>query len=598
MAARMTEQSKAPQDIDPIETQEWQDALDSVINYENPERAQFILQRLLEHASAKGLSIPSGINTPYVNTIPTEQQAALPANAALMERLTHYMRWNVLVMVMRAAHKKQGLGGHISSYASIATLFEVGLTYFFHADDLIFFQGHSAEGIYARAFLEGRLSKGHLMNFREEAFKEGLSSYPHPHLMPNFWQFPTVSMGLGPFIAVHEAQFLKYLHNRGLSDTSQRKVWAFCGDGEMGEPESQGSIIIAAREKLDNLIFVINCNLQRLDGPVCGNSQVIQEFEGIFHGAGWRVIKVIWGSNWEKIFNRDKTGLLMKRIGELVDGEYQSYSAHDGAYMRDNFFGKYPELLELVADLSDDELKQLTDGGHDPQKVYAAYHEAMQNCGKPTVILAKTVKGYGYGKEGEGLNITHNLEELSAEGLKEFRDRFELPLTDKQIADLEFYRPADDSEEIKFIKAQREKLGGFLPSRDASCDGLKVPDLSIFEPVLKGSGDREISTSMAFARILMILLKDKNIKERIVPIVADEARSLGLEGLFRQAGIYAVDGQCYTPEDRKQLVYYREEKSGQVLQQGLCEAAAISSWLAAATAYVNQNIMMIPFYAY
>ncbi len=594
----MPENSKTSQDADPIETQEWKDALDSVMEYESAGRAEFIIQQLLDHARQVGVAVPTGITTPYLNTIPADKEEQIPEDFKHMVRLTDYMRWNALAMVMRVAEKKAGLGGHISSYASIATLFEVGLNYFFRADDLIFFQGHSAEGIYARAFLEGRISEKMLENFRQEVFKKGLSSYPHPYLMPDFWQFPTVSMGLGPFMAVYQAQFLKYLHNRGLADTSKRKVWAFCGDGEMGEPESQGAALIASREKLDNLIFVINCNLQRLDGPVSGNGQIIQELEGSFRGAGWRVIKVIWGSGWDALFAKDKAGWLTKRIGELVDGEYQCYCAKDGAYLREHFFGKYPELLELVSHLSDEELKQLTDGGHDPQKVYAAYAEAMKDCGQPTVILAKTIKGYGYGKEGEGLNITHNLEELSVEGLKAFRDRFDLPLTDQQLEKLEFYKPKDDAPEMEYLHRQRKKLGGYLPSRHTDCDALTAPDLAEFEAVLKGSGDRSISTGMAFARVLMILLKDENIKDRIVPIVADEARTLGLEGLFRQTGIYAVEGQKYTPEDRERLVYYREEKQGQVLQQGISEAGAISSWIAAGTSYANNRVAMIPFYNY
>ncbi len=590
--------TKSSQDVDPIETKEWTDALDSVVEYESADRAKFILDKVWDHAKSIGVKVPAGITTPYQNTIPADQEAKLPDDGQMMEKTTDYMRWNALAMVMRASRKKEGLGGHISTYASIANLFEVGLNYFFHADDLVFFQGHSAEGIYARAYLEGRLSKEQLTNFRQEAFQDGISSYPHPYLMPEFWQFPTVSMGLGPLMAVYEAQMLKYMHNRGLSNAENRKVWAFIGDGETNEPETKGGILVAAREKLNNLIFVINCNLQRLDGPVHGNGKIIQELEGLFRGAGWRVIKLIWGSSWEKIFAKDKSGLLLKCMDEMVDGEFQACCAHGGAYMREHLFGKHPELLELVSDMSDEELEKLTDGGHDPQKIYAAYAEAIKDCGKPTVILAKTIKGYGYGKEGQAQNIAHNLESISDEGLKEFRDRFKLPLSDEQVSALEFYKPEDNSPEIQYLRKQREKLGGSLPARDTSCDSLEVPELEAFEGILEGTGDREVSTGASFSRIMMVLMKDKNIKERIVPIVADEARTLGLEGLFRQTGIYAVEGQKYKPEDSEKLVSYREDKAGQVLQQGISEAGGMASWIAAATAYIDHHVAMIPFYAY
>lgn len=594
-------------DVDPIETQEWKDALDSVIEYESQERAQFILNELLSYANQLGVSPQAAtIHTPYVNTIATKDQAPLPEDAKYMARLTDFMRWNALAMVIRVSRKKAGLGGHISTYASIATLFEVGFNYFFRgpADkeaiggDLVFFQGHSSEGIYARAFLEGRISEAQLVNFRQEALQEGLSSYPHPYLMPNFWQFPTVSMGLGPLMAIYQAQLLKYLDNRGLANTKNRKVWAFCGDGETGEPESLGALLVASREKLNNLIFVVNCNLQRLDGPVSGNAQIVQELEGMFRGAGWRVIKVIWGSDWEDLFVKDTSGSLLKRISELVDGEYQSYSARDGAYFRQNFFGKYPELLQLVEHLTDDDLKSLTDGGHDPQKVYAAYVEAMKDSGAPTVILAKTKKGYGFGKEGEGQNIAHNLEALSNEGLKVVRDRLNLPLTDAQVEALAFCKPADNSPEMLYLQGQRKKLGGYLPARDTNFEALKVPELKEFEALLADSGERMISTTMAFSRVLMTLLKDENLKERIVPIFCDEARTFGIESVFRQAGIYAVEGQKYVPEDHDKLVYYREEKDGQVLQQGISEAGAMASWIAAGTSYVNNRVPMIPFYIY
>lgn len=593
-------------DHDPIETKEWKDAFDSIVEYEGIDRADFILKTLAEHARLAGVAGETGLTTPYLNTLTPAEEAQLPDDVKTIDQLTACMRWNALAMVMRVSHKKAGLGGHISSYASMATLFEIGLNYFFHGSDnksyhngdFVFFQGHSSEGIYARAFLEGRISEQQLINFRQEAFQSGLSSYPHPYLMPNFWQFPTVSMGLGPLMAIYQAQFLKYFHNRGFADTSKQKVWAFCGDGEMGEPESQGALLIASREKLDNLIFVINCNLQRLDGPVCGNSQIIQELESIYRGAGWRVIKVIWGADWQRLLDKDKSGLLKQRMNELIDGEYQLYTARDGAYFREHFFGKYPELLELVADLSDKDLKKLTDGGHDSQKVFAAYAKAVQTDGRPTVILAKTVKGYGYGKEGEGLNITHNLEEVSLEGRKAFRDRFHLPLTDEQVENLAFYKPDATAPEMQFLLRQRQKLGGFLPARQTDFESLVIPDLSVFDALLQGTGDRAISTGMSFARILMTLLKDDNIKERIVPIVADEARTLGLEGLFRNTGIYAVEGQKYTPEDREKLVYYREDKAGQVLQQGISEAGAMASWIAAGTAYANLGTAMIPFYNY
>ena len=588
------------QDINPLETQEWKEALNSVVEYENFERAAFILDELLLYAQRLGISVPTGIHTTlYLNTIPVEAEARLANDEIeIMQRLTNYIRWNALVMVMRVGVKKLGLGGHLSSYASIATLFEVGLNYFFHANDLVFFQGHSAEGIYARAFLEGRLSEQDLIYFRQEALTKGISSYPHPFLMPDFWQFPTVSMGLGPIMGIYQAQLLKYLHHRKLLDTVRRKVWVFCGDGETGEPETLGSLLIASREKLDNLIFVVNCNLQRLDGPVSGNGKIIQELDGIFRGAGWRVIKVIWGYEWEKLFKKDKSGLLLKRVSEIVDGEYQACFSRDGAYLREHFFGKYPELLKLVSDMSDNALKKLIDGGHDPQKVYAAYAEAIKDCNKPTVILAKTVKGYGYGEEGESQNIAHNLEKISEKGLKIFRQRFKLPLSDKQLKNLEFYKPDDNSPELNYLRKQREKLGGPLPVRNGTFESIKVPDLDVFEPMLKGTNERSISTSAAFSRIIRLMLKDKNIRDRIVPIVADEARTLGLEGLFRQTGIYAVGGQKYAPEDQNKLIYYREDKTGQMLQQGISESGAMASWIAAATSFANNRYLLIPIYTY
>ncbi|QHG92503.1 pyruvate dehydrogenase (acetyl-transferring), homodimeric type [Coxiella endosymbiont of Amblyomma sculptum] len=586
-------------DSDPKEFQEWNEALDSVVRYQGVERAQSLLKRLWTHAAKIGVLVPNDIHTPYVNTIPASVETTLPQNEIkILQRVTNYMRWNALAMVMRASRKKLGLGGHLSSYASIATLIEVGLNYFFRSNDLVFFQGHSSEGIYARAFLEGRISTDELLHFREEALGKGISSYPHPHLMPHFWQFPTVSMGLGPLMGIYQAQLLKYLHHRGLIDTTRRKVWVFCGDGETGEPETLGGLLVASRECLDNLIFIVNCNLQRLDGPVSGNGNIIQELDGVFRGAGWRVIKVIWGHNWERLFQKDKSGLLLKCLSEMVDGEYQACRAKDGAYLREHLFGKYCGLKKYVSDMSDDELEQLVEGGHDPQKVYAAYTEALKETGKPTVLLMKTVKGFGYGQEGESKNIAHNLGEISERGLRMFRDRFSLPLSDEEVRDLKFYKPVEKTTELQYLYKKRAKLGGPLPIRDGSYSSLEIPDLNFFDPILKGTGTRSISTGTVFSRIIGLLLKDKNIKERIVPIVADEARTLGLEGLFRQSGIYSAKGQQYTPEDEKKLVYYREHQSGQMLQQGISEAGAISSWIAAATSFANNGYPLIPFYVY
>ena len=591
-------------DVDPIETKEWLDALRSMLKYEGPERAQFILKQVLDFAERSGVAVPSGINTPYINTIPSNAEKKMPDDGQQLETLTNIMRWNAIAMVMRAGKKASELGGHIASYGSIATLFEIGFQHFFRArsekrgGDLIYLQGHSSPGIYARAFLEGRLDEEHLDGFRQEIFQKGISSYPHPWLMPDFWQFPTVSMGLGPLMAIYQAHFLRYLDHRGLSETADRKVWAFCGDGEMGEPEALGAINLAGREKLDNLIFVINCNLQRLDGPVWGDGQIIQEYEAVYRGAGWNVIKVIWGSNWEPLFEKDKDGILMQRISELVDGEYQNCSSKGGAHMREYFFGKYPELLALVEDISDDDLTALTDGGHDPQKVYAAYAAAVKHTGQPTVILAKTVKGYGMGASGEAQNVTHQTKKMHLEDLKHFRDRFHLPLSDKAIEDLHYYKPKEDSSEIKYLKQQREALGGFLPARHSDCEKLKIPPLSTFQSQLDGTGDREVSSTMIFVRILSALLKDKNVKDRIAPIVADESRTFGMEGLFRQIGIYAPYGQCYEPEDKQLMMYYREDEKGQLLQEGISEQGAMSCWIAAATSYASNALPMIPFYIY
>lgn len=592
-------------DLDPVETKEWLDALSSVIKQEGGERAQFLLTQLSEMAQKKGLSVQTGLSTPYVNTIAPQDEAKMPDSGGLFEKLTDIMRWNAIAAVLKATKKKPELGGHLSSYASMATLLEVGFQFFFHAPsaahsgDLIFYQGHASPGIYARAFLEGRLEVEHLDHFRQEAFNaKSVSSYPHPWLMPKFWQFPTVSMGLGPLMAIYQARFLKYLSNRELTHTTGRKVWAYCGDGEMGEPEALGAINIAGREKLDNLIFVINCNLQRLDGPVWGNGQIIQEYESVFRGAGWNVIKLIWGDGWDRLFQKDKTGILKQRISELVDGEYQNFSAKDGVYMRKNFFGKYPELLELVADMSDEALKALQDGGHDPQKVYAAYAAAVAHVGQPTVILAKTVKGYGLGAAGEGLNIAHNAKKMAEEALYVFRDRFKLPLNNEQIKKFEYYHPGTQSAEIKYLLSQRKKLGGFLPTRHVKSQPLTTPELAAFQSQLEGTEDREISTTMSYGRILGVLLKEEQIKRYIVPIFADETRTFGMEGLFRQIGIYAPSGQRYQPEDQHLLMHYREEVKGQLLQEGISEAGAMASWIAAGTSYMANELPMIPFYIY
>lgn len=595
----------SPEDLDPAETKEWLDALNAVIKYAGKERAQFLLNELSVKAQQKGLSQAPGLNTPYLNTIDSQVEIKMPADKGMLLKLTNIMRWNAIVMVLKAVKKYPDVGGHLASFASMAILFEVGLQHFFHAPsqehggDLIYYQGHASPGVYARAFLEGRLEAEHLDHFRQEVFnRKSVSSYPHPWLMPDFWQFPTVSMGLGPLMGIYQAHFLKYLYHRDLSDTSRRKVWVFCGDGEMGEPESLGAINIAGREKLDNLIFVINCNLQRLDGPVWGNGQIIQEYESVFRGAGWNVIKVIWGGGWDRLFAKDSKGLLKKRIGELVDGEYQSFSSRGGSYLREKFFGKYPELLELVADMSDDDLKDLQDGGHDPQKVYAAYAAAVAHQGQPTVILAKTVKGYGLGAAGEGLNIAHNTKKMANEAIKAFRERFSLPISDEQMKNLEYYHPGKDSADIQYLIAQRQKLGGFLPARHVKSHPLQAPALSEFRSQLEGSGDRDISTTMAFGRILGILLKVENFKQRIVPIVADETRTFGMEGLFRQIGIYSPFGQLYEPEDSHLLMFYKEDKKGQLLQEGISEAGAMSSWIAAATSYMANDLAMVPFYVY
>ena len=585
------------------EVQEWCDALTSLVHYEGAAQAELVLQAVLRLAQTHGVQVASQVNTPYVNTPLTLPDESMAPSFALFDRITDFLRWNALVIVMRAGQHWPELGGHLATYGSSATLFEVGFQYFFRGDqgnggDLIYFQGHASPGIYARAYLEGRLSTEQLDCFRQEAFSDGLSSYPHPWLMPTFWQLPTVSMGLGPLSAIYQAQFLKYLGGRGLAETAGRHVWAFCGDGELGEPESLGALNIAARDGLDNLIFVISCNLQRLDGPVSGNSQIIQEYEGVFRGAGWHVIKIVWGADWEALFAKDTSGLLLKRVGELVDGEQQAYSSKGGAYFREHFFGRYPELLALVADKTDDELMQLTDGGHDVRYVYAAYQQAVANTDKPTVILAKTTKGFGMGAGGEGLNVTHQTKKIALAHRLQFRDRFDLPLSDAEVESLDYLPLPSGGKEQHYLQANREQLGGYLPHRDASCPVLPVPELSAFSAVLEGSGEREISSTMVFVRILSVLLKDEALKSRLVPILVDESRTFGMEGLFRQIGIYSSVGQQYEPEDRGQLMYYRESEQGQLLQQGISEAGGMASWTAAATAYANTHCPMIPFFVY
>jgi pyruvate dehydrogenase E1 component len=601
----MTNEIQNNTDIDPVETQEWLDALASVLQYEGAERAQFLLQQVLEQARNKGINLSSALTTAYINTIPVDAEAAFPGDEAIEKRLTALMRWNAIVMVLRAGKKAPELGGHLATYASAAVLYEVGFNHFFRGPskdfhgDLLYIQGHSSPGIYARAFLEGRLTEEQLDHFRQEIEVNGLSSYPHPWLMPEFWQFPTVSMGLGPIQAIYQARFLKYLAHRGLIKNDDRKLWVFCGDGEMDEPESRGCISIAAREQLDNLIFVINCNLQRLDGPVRGNSKIIQELESSFHGAGWNVIKVIWGRNWDPLLAKDKSGLLQKRMMEAIDGEYQVYRAKNGAYIREHFFGKYPELVALVADMSDDDIWHLTRGGLDIQKVYAAYAAAVKHTGQPTIILAKTVKGYGMGDAGEGQNITHNQKKMGLEHLQAFRDRFNLPVSDAEIAELKFLQLAKNSPEMQYLQEHRKTLGSYLPARRvASTKTLKAPALEAFAALLQNSGDREISTTMAFVRLLNVLVKDKQIGAHIVPIVPDECRTFGMEGLFRQIGIYSPVGQLYEPVDAGQISFYREDQKGQILEEGLNEAGAFCSWLAAATSYSTNDLPMIPFYIY
>jgi len=591
-------------DKDPLETEEWVEAILSVMESEGVERAQYLLQRLSSKVTATGAQLPYAINTPYRNTIPVHKETRMPGDLFMERGIRSLIRWNAMAMVMRANLDDSSLGGHISSFQSSATLYDIGFNYFFrarnkdHKGDLLYIQGHSAPGIYARSFLEGRLSEDQLDKFRQEVDGDGLSSYPHPWLMPEYWQFPTVSMGLGPLQAIYQAHVMKYLDHRGLSDAGDRKVWCFIGDGEMDEPESQGAIALAGRERLDNLIFVINCNLQRLDGPVRGNGKIIQELEGVFRGAGWNVIKVVWGRMWDPLLEKDKLGLLQQRMDEAVDGEYQNYKSRSGAYTREHFFGKYPELLKLVEDMTDDDIYRLNRGGHDPYKVYAAYAAASKHKGQPTVILAKTVKGYGLGPAGEAQNISHSVKKLDIEGLKSFRDRFDIPLPDSELEKIPYYRPAEDSPEMRYLRARREALGGPLPSRNPEFDALKVPDLGSLESVTRGTGEREISTTMAFVRILSSLIKDKQIGKRVVPIVPDEARTFGMEGMFRQLGIYSSVGQLYEPTDAGQVMYYREVTDGQVLEEGINEGGAFAAWLAAATSYTNNDCPLVPFYVF
>ncbi len=592
------------EDIDPAETQEWLESIDSVLRAQGPERAHFILEKLVDFTRRSGTYLPFKPNTAYLNTIGRSQEPDYPGDRSLERRIEAYIRWNAMAMVVQANRASSEYGGHIATYASAATLYEVGFNHFWrarsaaHPGDMIFIQGHSSPGIYARAYLEGRLNEDQLKHFRQEVAGNGLSSYPHPWLMPTFWQFPTVSMGLGAMTAMFQARFIRYLEHRGLTPASDRKVWAFLGDGEMDEPESMGALTMPVREKLDNLVFVINCNLQRLDGPVRGNGKVIQELEAAFLGAGWNVIKVLWGSRWDPLLARDSKGLLKRVMEECVDGEYQNFKSKGGAYTREHFFGKYPELKAMVANMSDEEIWHLNRGGHDAQKVFAAYQAAMENKGTPTVILAKTVKGFGMGKGGEGVNSTHQQKKLNDEALREFRDRFNMQISDADIAGLPFRKPAEESEEMRYLHERRKALGGYLPTRQTEALQLPVPPLDAFSSLLEGTAEREISTTMALVRILGILLKDQGMGKHVVPIVPDEARTFGMEGMFRQVGIYSSVGQLYTPQDSQELMFYREDKKGQILEEGINEAGALCSWIAAATSYSNHGVSMIPFFIY
>ncbi len=592
-------------DPNPQETAEWLDGFEEVVRQAGSPRAAYLLERLRQHACRLGAAGVPAVNTPYLNTIPRTQETPYPGDRELERRIKSLIRWNAMAMVVRANKYDPGIGGHISTYASLATLVEVGFNHFFRAaygdepGDFLYLQGHASPGIYARAYLEGRLTEKQLANFRHELREEaGLPSYPHPWLMPEFWQFPTVSMGLAPINAIYQARLMRYLENRGLLKAVPRKVWAFLGDGEMDEPESTGAIRIAALEKLDNLIFVVNCNLQRLDGPVRGNGKVIQELEGIFLGAGWNVIKVIWGEEWDRLLERDSSGLLVRRMEECLDGDYQTFAARDGAYIRREFFGKYPELLELVADLSDEELTRLRRGGHDPQKVYNAYQRAVEHRGAPSVILAKTVKGYGLGEAGEGRNVTHQQKKLNEDELEHFRDRFQIPLPPETVHTVSFYRPPEDSPEMRYLQERRRELGGYLPERRPARVRLETPPLEYFGEMLAGSQGREVSTTMAFVRLLTLLLRHPQVGRFVVPIVPDEARTFGMEALFRQIGIYASRGQLYRPVDQEMLLYYKESKDGQILEEGITEAGAMASFTAAGTAYATCGVPLAPLFIY
>ncbi len=590
-------------DPDPQETQEWLDAMRAVVAVEGPDRARALLEELVAEARNAGAHVSLGFETPYVNTIPLDEQPVMPGDPELEARLRHYTRWNAMAMVVRANKESSELGGHVASYASAATLYDVGFNHFFRAPsadfdgDLVYFQGHSSPGFYARAFLEGRISEEQLERFRREVDGGGLPSYPHPWLMPDFWQFPTVSMGLGPLMSIYQAHFMRYIHDRGLKDASGRKVWAFLGDGETDEPETLGAISLAGREKLDNLIWVVNCNLQRLDGPVRGNGKIIQELERVFRGAGWNVLKVIWGSKWDQLLRKDTTGRLVQLMNETVDGDYQTFKSRNGKYVRDEFFGRYPETAALVADWTDDEIWDLQRGGHDPLKVYAAYHQAVNHIGAPTVILAKTIKGYGMGDAGEARNIAHQAKKMDIDSMRQFRDRFLIPVSDAEIENVPFCRPPDDSPEMRYLR-ERVKEHGSLPQRRQKSETLAVPELSAFEAQFQSTGDREISTTMAFVRILNTIVRDSVVGPRVVPIVADESRTFGMEGMFRQLGIYSSVGQLYHPQDAEQLMWYREDKHGQILQEGINEAGALSSFIAAGTSYSNHNLPMVPFYIF
>ncbi|HEU0180527.1 MAG TPA: pyruvate dehydrogenase (acetyl-transferring), homodimeric type [Blastocatellia bacterium] len=596
---------KEIQELDEIEIREWLDSLDYVIGRRGPERARELLAQLGVHAQRAGVKIPFTANTPYINTIPVERQPVYPGSREIERRIKSLARWNALAMVVRANREESGIGGHISTYASAATLFEVGFNHFFrarnarHDGDIVYFQGHASPGVYARAFLEGRVSEEHLRNFRRELRQGGgLSSYPHPWLMPDFWEFPTVSMGLSPIMAIYQARFNRYLEDRGLKEPNDAKVWAFLGDGETDEPESLGAITLASRERLDNLIFVINCNLQRLDGPVRGNGNIIQELEAAFRGAGWNAIKVIWGSDWDPLLAQDRGGLLVKRMGEIVDGQWQKYATESGAYFREHFFGADPRLLEMVKHLSDEQLKKLRLGGHDPQKVYAAYRAAVEHRGTPTVILARTIKGYGLGESGEGRNITHQQKKLNEDELRQFRARFGIPISDDEIAETPFYRPPENSKEIQYLQEQRQKLGGYVPSRVVSVESIQAPEENLFAEFYEGTRGREASTTMVFVRLLAKLLRDDRLGKLIVPIVPDEARTFGMESLFRQVGIYSHAGQLYEPVDAATLLYYKEAKNGQILEEGITEAGSMSSFIAAGTAYATHGVNTIPFFIF